>query len=44
MIASTKNVTYTNGGDEDESFNDIPLIYVDYEHILGLINIGTYSN
>lgn len=35
------DVTNTNDEVEDENFDDIPLISTDYDHISGLIKIGT---
>ena len=34
------DVTNTPNGDEDENFDDIPLISTDYNHISGLVRIG----
>ena len=35
-------VTDTFDRDEDENFDDVPLISTDYDHISGLVKIGKY--
>ena len=37
------DVTDTANGDEDENFDDIPLISTDYNHISGLVRIGKFN-
>ena len=36
-------VTNAANGDEDENFDDIPLISIDYNHISGLVRIGKFN-
>ena len=36
-------VSNTANGDEDENFDDIPLISTDYNHISRLVRIGKFN-
>ena len=41
-FGTTFNVTNTIDKNEDENFDDIPLISYDYNHIFELVKVGKY--